>query len=83
MGSLLLGISAGMLCTIRLNTGMFLLLPLLDFLFQGVKDIYEKRVGPIDIFNYIYATLYSDIYRKQYVVFLKSDFPRIPFARPR
>jgi len=43
LGSLLLGISAGMLCIIRLNTGMFLLIPLLDFLIQAIKYFYERK----------------------------------------
>lgn len=32
------------------------------------------------IFYYIYAVLYSNIYREKYEEFLKSDFPRIPFT---
>lgn len=32
------------------------------------------------IFYYIYAILYSNIYRKKYQEFLKIDFPRIPFT---
>jgi len=32
------------------------------------------------IFYYIYAILYSNIYRKKYKEFLKVDFPRIPFV---
>jgi len=32
------------------------------------------------IFYYIYAVLYSNIYREKYKEFLKSDFPRIPFT---
>lgn len=32
------------------------------------------------IFYYIYAILYSNIYREKYREFLKSDFPRIPFT---
>lgn len=35
---------------------------------------------PEAIFYYIYAVLYSNIYRKKYQEFLKSDFPRIPFT---
>lgn len=34
---------------------------------------------PEQIFYYIYAVLYSDIYRKKYQEFLKSDFPKVPF----
>jgi len=33
------------------------------------------------IFYYIYAILYSNIYREKYQEFLKSDFPRIPITR--
>lgn len=32
------------------------------------------------IFYYIYAILYSNIYRQKYQEFLKSDFPRVPFT---
>lgn len=32
------------------------------------------------VFYYIYAILYSNIYRQKYQEFLKSDFPRIPFT---
>ena len=35
---------------------------------------------PEAIFYYIYAVLYSNIYRENYQEFLKSDFPRIPFT---
>ncbi|MBI4064837.1 N-6 DNA methylase [Candidatus Gottesmanbacteria bacterium] len=35
---------------------------------------------PEAIFYYIYAVLYSNIYRGKYQEFLKSDFPRIPFT---
>jgi type I restriction-modification system DNA methylase subunit len=33
------------------------------------------------IFYYIYGVLYSNVYRKKYAEFLKSDFPRIPFTK--
>jgi predicted helicase len=33
------------------------------------------------IFCYIYAILYSNIYRTKYAEFLKIDFPRIPFTK--
>ncbi|MBI5356945.1 N-6 DNA methylase [Candidatus Collierbacteria bacterium] len=33
------------------------------------------------IFYYIYAILYSDIYRQKYKEFLKINFPRIPFTK--
>lgn len=40
-----------------------------------------STVPPDDIFYYIYAILYSNIYREKYFEFLKSDFPHIPFAK--
>ena len=36
--------------------------------------------APEAILYYIYAILYSNIYREKYQEFLKSDFPRIPFT---
>lgn len=41
---------------------------------------YGQTVTPEEIFYYIYAILYSDIYRKKYEEFLKIDFPKIPFT---
>jgi predicted helicase len=47
-----------------------------------VKLLVEKASGteptPEEIFNYIYAVLYSPSYRKRYEEFLKIDFPRVP-----
>jgi predicted helicase len=46
------------------------------------NSLYETQVNieqkGIDIFNYIYGILYSNWYRINYSVFLKSEFPRIP-----
>lgn len=39
-----------------------------------------KDVKPEIIFNYIYALLYSLIYRTRYAEFLKIDFPRLPLT---
>ncbi len=36
-----------------------------------------------DIFHYIYAILYSNVYREKYADFLRTDFPRIPFTNDR
>jgi predicted helicase len=41
---------------------------------------YKHAPAPEEIFYYIYAILYSNIYRTKYAEFLKIDFPRIPFA---
>lgn len=40
-----------------------------------------STIPPDDIFYYIYAVLYSNIYREKYFEFLKSDFPHIPFTK--
>lgn len=49
------------------------------------KDYNKKYIKDglfaLDIFHYIYAILYSNIYRKKYNEFLKIDFPRIPFTK--
>ena len=36
--------------------------------------------GPRDVFDYIYAIVYSTAYRLRYDDFLKSDFARIPIS---
>ena len=36
---------------------------------------------PLDLLDYIYAILYSDKYRKQYLEFLKFDFPKIQYPK--
>jgi predicted helicase len=48
--------------------------------FAALEKEYRKESKPEDIFYYIYAVLYSNIYRQKYAEFLKSDFPRIPFC---
>jgi len=50
-------------------------------LFEELKKNYKKEVSPEEIFYYIYAVLYCNIYRSKYAEFLKVDFPRIPFAK--
>ncbi len=52
-----------------------------QFLFEELKTTFKKEVTPEEIFYYIYAVLYSNIYRKKYSEFLKIDFPRIPFTK--
>lgn len=42
---------------------------------------FKKSPSPEQIFFYIYAILYSNIYRTKYAEFLKIDFPRIPFTK--
>ncbi len=43
----------------------------------------KNSVSPLDILDYIYASLYSPNYREKYKDFLKSDFPRVPIAKDR
>lgn len=45
----------------------------------GSGDL-ENTIGPSDIFNYIYAILFSKSYKNKYNEFLIDDFPRIPFT---
>jgi len=48
-----------------------------DKLWQSVPT----GIEPEKVFYYIYTILYSNIYRHKYNVFLKIDFPRIPFTK--
>lgn len=45
---------------------------------EKLAKAYDKTPKPEQIFNYIYAVLYSNTYRAKYAEFLKSDFPRVP-----
>jgi len=40
----------------------------------------HKEISHEEIFEYIYAVLYSPIYRQKYHELLRIDFPRIPFV---
>ena len=51
-------------------------------IFKILNDSFiNKTLTPEQIFYYIYAVLYSNIYREKYAEFLKIDFPRIPFTK--
>ncbi|HUU39916.1 MAG TPA: type ISP restriction/modification enzyme [Desulfatiglandales bacterium] len=50
-------------------------------LFATLSEVYKKTPAPEEIFYYIYAVLYSNIYRTKYSEFLKIDFPRVPFTK--
>jgi len=39
----------------------------------------KKSFTSLDLFDYIYAVLYSPAYRETYREFLKIDFPRVPY----
>jgi len=47
---------------------------------KALSEAYGKQPSPEEIFYYIYAVLYSNIYRQKYAEFLKMDFPRVPFT---
>ncbi|MCJ7484251.1 MAG: N-6 DNA methylase [Thermodesulfovibrionales bacterium] len=49
----------------------------LNFTFE--KESKEGTFAPIDILDYIYATIHNPTYREKYKEFLKIDFPRVPF----
>lgn len=54
----------------------------LEFVAEGTGDL-RSTVGPEAVFHYIYAVLSSPEYRRRYVDFLKSDFPRVPLPGGR
>ena len=51
----------------------------LDFSFVKEKEKTPNTFAPIDLLDYIYAVLHSPSYREKYKVFLKIDFPRVPY----
>lgn len=72
------------------NKGTCLMYPLYHFN-DGVKSVnfsekfkeLLKRQGyenPLDVFNYLYAILYSPTYRRKYFEPLQTDYPRIPIT---
>jgi predicted helicase len=52
-------------------------------IFSALSETYKTKPNPEDIFYYIYAVLYSNIYRTKYAEFLKTDFPRVPFTKAK
>ena len=50
-------------------------------LVAALTEAYRREPSPEEIFRYIYATLYSNVYREKYTEFLRTDFPRIPFIK--
>ncbi|MDP2649844.1 MAG: type ISP restriction/modification enzyme [bacterium] len=51
-----------------------------DEIVNQIKEIIGE-ISPLDIFDYIYAILYSPSYRKKYKEFLKIDFPYVPYPK--
>jgi predicted helicase len=52
-----------------------------DVLYRSIIKNISKIVSPEDIFDYIYAILYSKRYNTTYTEFLRVEFPRIPFPK--
>jgi len=50
-------------------------------LLMSLSNAYKKQPTPEEIFHYIYAIVYSNMYRNKYAEFLKTDFPRAPFTK--
>jgi predicted helicase len=48
---------------------------------QIIEKKYKNKDLTEEIFYYIYAIFYSNIYRKKYAEFLKIDFPRVPSTK--
>jgi predicted helicase len=53
----------------------------LNLCFVNNQSFADGTFAPIDILDYIYATLHSPTYREKYKEFLKIDFPRIPYPK--
>jgi predicted helicase len=51
--------------------------------FEPEKTTNEKSFTSIDLFDYIYAVLYSPNYREKYKEFLKIDFPKVPYPKDK
>ncbi|TGL58566.1 type ISP restriction/modification enzyme [Leptospira jelokensis] len=51
----------------------------LGLTFSDEKESTKDSFAPMDLFDYIYAILHSQVYRKTYKEYFKSDFPRIPY----
>lgn len=47
---------------------------------EKLTNTYKEKPTPEEILYYIYAVLYSNIYRETYAEFLKIDFPHVPFT---
>ena len=48
---------------------------------ENLHAAYKGKPTAEEIFNFIYAICYSNIYQEKYAEFLKIDFPRIPFTK--
>jgi len=53
----------------------------LNFVAECKHKTGNENFSPLDLLDYIYATLHSPNYREKYKEFLKIDFPRVPFPK--
>ena len=52
-------------------------------LVAALTEAHGQVPSPEEIFHYIYAILHAPSYREKYAEFLRTDFPRVPFAGTR
>ena len=45
------------------------------------EHLTNNKVSPIHVMDYIYAYLHSPSYRKEFVEYLKKDYPRVPYPK--
>jgi len=50
---------------------------------KALAEAYGRKPSLEKVFYYLYAILYSNVYRGRYAEFLRTDFPRIPFTKDR
>jgi type I restriction-modification system DNA methylase subunit len=50
-----------------------------DFLLR-LKETYGREVQSEDLFHYVYAVFYSELYRTKYAQFLRREVPRVPIV---
>ena len=46
-----------------------------------LEKTYGRKVSPEEILYYVYALLFSEVYRSRYAEFVKTNFPRVPFTK--
>lgn len=52
-----------------------------EWTMRKIEESLGEKPSPEDLFDYIYAVLYSPWYRERFKEFLKRDFPRIPYPK--
>ena len=52
-------------------------------LLKSLAELLEQATDLDCVFQYIYAILYSNVYREKYTEFLRTGFPQIPFTSDR